>query len=149
MQLICPFHICHVIYLFIRLKHQPSCWLSPCNTQKLKKLKKSPWGNRVSGKWEEKKNPMFDTTMNNILNSLYQQTTGLPQITRCKTSDICQQTKGQKKQFQRTQNPYLFSFQWTFYFEICLYLCMSNTQENSPRPHHRSPDCRRPFSSGF
>lgn len=58
-----------------------------------------------------RKNPSFDTAMNNTLNILYQQTTGLPQMTRrCKTSDICQQTKnkGQKKQFQRMQIPHRF-----------------------------------------
>lgn len=94
----------------------------------------------------------FDPAKNNTLNILYQQTTGLLQMTRrYKISDICQQTKnkGQKKQFLRMQKPHLFSFQVTFYSEICLYLCMSNSQGNTPRPNHRSAYCTVLFSSSF
>jgi len=99
-----------------------------------------------------RKIPSFDTAMNNTLNTLYQQTTSLPQMTRrYKTSDIRQQTKNkwQKKQFERMQKPHLFFFQFTFYSEIRLRLCTSNSQENTPRSDHRSPYCTLLFSSSF
>lgn len=116
----------------------------------MKKLKKTPLGHRGTREMG-RKIPSFDTAMNNTLKILYEQTSGLSQMTRCKTFDICQQTKnkGQKKQFQRMQKPHLFSLQVTFYSETRLHLCMSNRQENIPRSNHRSPYCTLLFSSSF
>jgi len=47
------------------------------------------------------------------------------------------------------QKPHLFFFQFTFYSEIRLHLCTSNSQENTPRSDHRSPYCTLLFSSSF
>lgn len=68
-----------------------------------------------------------------------------------KASNISQQpkNKGQKKQFQRRQNPDLFSSQVTLYPEICLQLCESNSQDCTPGSLHRSPYWTLPHGSSF